>query len=115
MRCVPAGTHLLSADDTLPPAHETTRKKFHSGVHKALLLATRVRLGVLCSSTFLSRRVQVATSQDWTKLVCVLKYLSYSRLCGLSLGGDESGATQLEACADADHAGLLVTLGRGST
>jgi len=65
----------------------------------------------------------VTTSQDWGKMMNVLKYLNYTRLFGLCLGGDENGIIHLEAYADAAHAvntnmtsqtGLFATLGRGS-
>ena len=123
MRKVPADTDLFSIDTSLPLLHEVIRKRFHSGVHKILFLATRVRPDVLCSTIFLTRRVKAPTSQDWNKFINVLKYLNYSRLYGLCLGGDENGVIHLEAYADAAHAvnanmtsqtGLFATLGRGS-
>jgi len=123
MRKVPADTDLFSIDPSLPLLHENIRKKFHSGVHKILFLATRVRPDILCATIFLTRRVKVTTLQDWQKFMNVLKYLNFSRLYGLCLGGDENGIIHLEAYADAAHAvntnmtsqtGLFATLGRGS-
>jgi hypothetical protein len=124
MKSVPADPDLFSIDGSLPLLQEEIRKRFHSGVHKLSFLATRVRPDILCSTIFLTRRVKVTTSQDWGKMMNVLKYLNYTRLFRLCLGGDENGIIHLDAYADAAHAvnanmtsqtGLFATLGRGST
>ena len=103
MRKGPADTDLFSIDTSLPLLHEVIRKRFHSGVHKILFLATRVRPDILCSTIFLTRRVKVTTSQDWSKLMNVLRYLNFTRLYGLCLGDDENDVIHLEAYADAAH------------
>ena len=92
---VPTDPDLLSIDKTLSTLDEVARKKFHSGFAKVLLLATCSRYGTLCATVLLPRRAKVATSQDWSKLINVLRYLSKTRHTGLNLGGSKRNLVEL--------------------
>ena len=120
---VPADPDLFSIDKTLKVLDEVIRKKYHSGVAKVLFLATRIRYDILCATIFLSRRVKVATSQDWNKFINVLRYLNRTSHLGLNLGGNKRNLVELKVYADAAHAvndnmasqtGNCISLGRGT-
>jgi hypothetical protein len=120
---VPADPDLFTIDKTLKPLEEIVRKKYHSGVAKVLFLATRIRYDILCATIFLSRRVKVATSQDWNKFINVLRYLNKTSHLGLNLGGNNEQLVELKVYADAAHAvndnmasqtGNCISLGKGT-
>jgi len=118
----PAGEDLFEIDVNATPMDKNEAKSFHRVVAQCLYLACRARPDILCSTIFLTTRVQVPTAEDRHKLTRLLKYLNGTKELGIMLGGDTSGNIGVTIYADAafnkypngrSNAGIFITLGRG--
>lgn len=107
-------------DDSLPLADDL-KDIFHSIVAKLLYLAKRGRPDILTAVSYLTTRVKGPTTDDWNKLIRVLKYLYGSKDSYLSLS--TNGGIIIQAFIDASfavhddgkgHTGVSMSLGRGT-
>lgn len=115
----PAANDLFEINDGLNTLEPKLLKKFRSVVCLLLYVAKRVRLDILLPVIFLTTRVTIATSQDWKKLIRVLRYLNATRELRLHL--KDIGV--LQAYIDASygvhthngrsHSGQCITMGEG--
>ena len=77
------------------------RESLHRCVGKLTHLAHRCRPDALCSAIFLSSRVQEPTTEDWSKLMRLLRYLNSTPNLGLRLQPDKDGKLRLQCYCDA--------------
>lgn len=83
----PAALNLFNTDKGTLLDKEKSHE-FHSRVARILYLAKRVRPDLLLTVSFLSSRVQLATTQDWDKLMRLVRYLACTKAEQLTLGAD---------------------------
>ena len=113
---------LFNIDSDANKLDQKQHESFHRCVGKLLYLAHHCRPDILCSTIFLSSRVQEPTTQDWNKLMHLLKYLNSTPNLGLCLQPDKDGKLRLQCYCDASfnvhegaksHAGIYITFGGG--
>jgi hypothetical protein len=118
----PASPDLHELDLASPELNKTDKEHFHSVVAKLLYLSKRTRPDILVAISFLTSRVLVATDQDATKLMRVLKYLNGTRHMGIILSAEEA-VLSLKIYIDASygvhadgksHTGSNATLGNAN-
>lgn len=117
----PAAVDLFHVDDKSPKLEKEKKEKFHSVVAKLLYMAKRARPDILTAVSFLTTRCVEPTTQDWNKLLRILKYLRGTRDLALSLCAEDE--IKINAYIDASfachpdgksHTGEMVTLGGGA-
>ena len=82
---------LFNIDRDAIKLDQEQHESFHRCVGKLIYLAHHCRPDILCSTIFLSSRVQESTTQDWNKLMHLLKYLNSTPNLGLCLQPDKDG------------------------
>ena len=116
----PASPDLFTVNESSERLSSDDKERYHSLVAKLLYLAKRVRPDLLVAISFLSKRVQCPTRQDWRKLVKALKYLRGTRTYGIVLEASKHLAVM--AWIDAaygvhanmrSHTGCVIGIGRG--
>jgi histone deacetylase 1/2 len=116
----PAGKELLTVNNS-EPVTEEQKEFFHSTVARLLYLGKKVRPEILVSISYLAKREQKPSMDDYKKMERVVKYLRGSRELGIVL----SSTTILQVLAyigashsrHEDHKGhtiCIISLGRGS-
>ena len=102
------------------PSSMFLRRNLRQTAAKVMYLAKRVRPECLVACSFLASRVNVATEEDMSKLMRLLKYLNGTKDIGLRLMGD----TYLTVIAFIDasfgvhmdfksHTGIAIVIGKG--
>ena len=117
----PARGDLFDVDRDAELLDPLTKDMFHSRVAKVLFCAKRSRPDLLTATSFLATRVQAPTSQDYGKLIRLLKYVNGTRDLWLTLEAEEDWG--LFAYIDAaygqhpdgkSHTGVCMLLGKGA-
>lgn len=117
----PATVDLFSVNKDSKLLDKEKREKFHSVIAKLLYMAKRARPDILTAVAFLTTRVQVATEQDWDKLVRIIQYLFGTKELALHLNANDDMI--INAFIDASfachpdgksHTGEVITLGGGA-
>jgi hypothetical protein len=112
--------NLFKLDTGAPRLKKSKSDLFHSIVAKLLYVATRGRPDILFAIAFLCTRVSCSTTDDWSKLKRLLKYLSRTIGDYATIGADL--LSKIQTWVDASygvhddlksHTGGLVSLGRG--
>jgi hypothetical protein len=112
IRATPATASLFDVREDAAAVPEAQRVLFHSRVAKILYLAKRVRPECLTTVSFLSTRVHVCDTDDWSKLQRLLGYLAGTRDRGIVLRiGDHMS---VNAYVDAAY-GVHTSTGRSHT
>jgi len=116
----PATTKLFHTDTDSSALGVEQKEMYHSCVARLLYLAKRARPDLLTAVAFMCTRVQVPTTDDWAKLIRILKYLNGTRDLGIRLNADKDVA--IYAYVDASygvhqdmksHTGGVISLGKG--
>jgi hypothetical protein len=118
---VPASANLFDIDEASIKLDTADKERYHSIVAKCLYLGKRVRPDILVAVSFLSKRVQNSTKQDWKKMTKLVKYIRHTKELGLTLEFDKN--VNVVAYVDASygvhadrrsHTGSTISLGKGS-
>lgn len=109
--------------DEAPKLGNDLSEEFHTTVAKGLFLCKRARPGLQPTISFLCTRVKEPDSDDWKKLLRILKYLQHTKDSELTLEADEGDIIICSHYPDAafsvnsdfkSHTGSAFTLGKGS-
>lgn len=100
----PALPDLFQVDESLPVLEKDEMMKFHSIVAKILYLAKRTRPDLLTTVQFLTKRVGVANTGDWKKLMRLGRYLNGSLGLGIRYVFEQDSVISLSASIDASFA-----------
>ena len=116
----PARNELFKVDENSKLLEKDKREFFHSTTQKLLYLGKRVRPEILPAVSFLTKRVQKPTEEDYTKLVRVIQYIRKYKSLGIVLEGN--GKYGVYAYVDASfgvhpdmksHTGSTISVGKG--
>ena len=100
--------------------NDTKKDLFHSTTARLLYLAKRARPDLLVAVSYLTKRVQKPTNDDYSKLERAVKYLRHTKKYGITLQCDN--IINILAYIDASHGvhdnmrshtGSVVTMGKG--
>ena len=117
-KTVPADSDLFQIDENSALLDEKRKVEFHSVVMQIFYTAKRHRCDCLLAISFLTKRVQAPTEQDWSKLKHLLQYLSDTKDLVLILR--PSLGLKIIAFVDASYgvhmdmksqSGLVITVG----
>ena len=115
----PAALHLFNIDEGAEKLDENKAQLFHHLVAKLLYLSRRSRQDIQTAVAFLCTRVQSPDTDDYKKLVKVMKYLCNTKHITLTM---EAGSRP-KWCVDSSyavhpdmrsHSGIFMTLGKGT-
>ena len=116
----PASSNLFSIDETSELLSTSDREMYHSLTAKLLYLGKRVRPDILTAVSFLSKRVQSPTQQDFRKLEKVIKYVRQTAALGITLEASKSlcvlAYIDSSYAVHSDmksHTGVVIGIGRG--
>jgi hypothetical protein len=110
----PASHNLFSIDELSELLCASEKELYHSLTAKLLYLGKRVRPDVLTAVSFLAKRVQLPTQQDFRKLQKTIKYLRHTATLGIVL--EASNSLCVLAYIDSSyavHTGVVIGIGRG--
>jgi hypothetical protein len=86
-----APSDLFKVDEDCAKLPEPKREQFHKIVAKTLFMTKRSRPDTGLSISFLTSRVRATDTDDWKKMVHLMKYLRATRKLPLILGANGSG------------------------
>ena len=116
----PAGDDIFKVNDGEEALDKEKREYYHSGTAKLLYLGKRVRPDLLTAVSFLAKRVQQPTVEDYRKLERVVKYLRGSKHLGIVLEGNKNMAVLGYVDASygvhgdyKSHTGTIIGIGKG--
>jgi hypothetical protein len=104
---------LFKVDEDCEKVKQEKREQFHSIVAKTLFATKRARPDTGLSISFLTSRVRATDTDDWTKMVHLMKYIQGTRTLPLILSAN--GTRVLKWWVDGSftvHPNML-SLGRG--
>jgi hypothetical protein len=116
----PANNNLFKLDTDAPRFEKSESDLFHSIVAKLLYVAKRGRPDILLAIAFLCTRVSCSTTDDWSKLKRLLKYLNRTIGDYATIGADS--LSKIRTWVDASygvhddlksHTGGVISLRRG--
>ena len=116
----PAKENLFKIDANSEPLDPKRKEFFHSVTQKLLYLGKRVRPEILTAVSFLTKRVQYSTEEDYVKLNRVIQYIRRYKDIGIVLQGSEKAG--VFAYVDASygvhpdlksHTGSTISIGKG--
>jgi hypothetical protein len=117
---LPASQNLFQCTDGPDRLVEKQSKLFHSIVAKLLYLAKRGRPDLMLAVAFLATRVTCSTTEDWSKLQKLMKYMDQTKDRVVYIGSNSK--SYLYAYVDASygvhkdsksHTGVFMSLGFG--
>ena len=120
-----AQCNAFTIDENATGLNDEQKATFHSLVAKILYVGKRTRPDVLLTVTFLCTRVMNPTTEDWCKLMRLLKYLNGTKDMKMDIGviPRSDGSIILDYYVDASYgvhvdsksqSGAIATLGVGS-
>ena len=116
----PASANLFSIDESSEKLCTSEKEFYHTFTAKLLYLGKRVRPDLLTAVSFLAKRVQAPTQQDFRKLQKSIKYLRQTAKLGIVLEASKSlcvlAYIDSSYAVHADmksHTGVVIGIGRG--
>ena len=87
----PAGNHIFEIDSNGIKLKPEQKYLFHEFVAKLLFLRKRARPDLQTANSLLSTRVREPDTEDYKKLIRLMKYLKSTKDIPLTLEADNSG------------------------
>jgi Reverse transcriptase (RNA-dependent DNA polymerase) len=119
-RVTPAQEGLYEIDPESPRLDQERSDEFRSRVMKVMFACLRARPDVLTAVSFLDKRFEKCTDQDWDKLERLLMYLNSTKNLGIVLKATEGirviAHIDASFASHADykgHTGAFITMGSG--
>ena len=117
----PAAEHLFKVDAHGERLDSGKSDTFHTYVAKGLFACKRSRNDIMLAIGFLCTRVKAPDTDDWKKLIRLLRYLNHTKKLRLTLGADDLRITKWYSdAAFAVHpdmksqTGGIMTFGKGA-
>ena len=118
----PAANHFFEVDENRVKLKPEQTDLFHEFVAKLMFLGKRSRPDLQTAISFLLTRVREPDTEDYKKLIRLIKYLKSTKDIPLTLEADNSGC--IRWCVDAQftvhpdmnsHSGVMMSMGQGAT
>ena len=116
----PANENLFKINKDATLLNTADKEFYHSVTAKSLYLGKRVRPDILTAVSFLTKRVNNPTEQDFNKLIKLIRYIRHTKHMGIILEGEDT--LSVLAYVDASygvhsdyksHTGCVIGIGRG--
>ena len=117
----PAANHLFEVDDNGIKLKPEQKDLFHEFVAKLMFLGNQARPELQTAISFLSTRVREPDTDDYKKLIRLMKYLKSTKDIPLTLEADNSGCIRWWVDASFAvhpdmkiHSGAMMSIGKGA-